>query len=435
MSSDAQKARLIILADMGNEPDEEQQMVHMLVCSNMFHLDGLIAVTGIFLRNTPQPELFHRLLDGYDAVLPNLRVHANGWHDTDYLHSITHAGQQHYGMEDVGNGKASPGSDQIVSALTDDDPRPVYVVINAGSNTLAQAMWDLRASHSPDEMEAITRKLQVFENGAQDNAGAWICHTFPGIHWMRSNFQTYAFGGPEKSGRTHYGLGPYTWEPYAYSALGQHHWDLEHVIAWHGALGARYPLRLFQRNGGLIFKEGGGTTPWLGLLNRGLFDPDYPWWGGWSGRFSRKKTENYWSRHAYVRADEEKHAPFRMYQEDSDRWIDPETDTLWESICVPVWRWRRAMFNNQRCRMDWCVKPYEEANHHPRAVLNGIEDDVITILDADPGQNIDLDASDSRDPDGDPLAFRWWVYGEAGTYGGECRHSRCRCSGHLCYGS
>ncbi len=30
----SQKARLIILADMGNEPDEEQQMVHMLMYSN-----------------------------------------------------------------------------------------------------------------------------------------------------------------------------------------------------------------------------------------------------------------------------------------------------------------------------------------------------------------------------------------------------------------
>ncbi len=26
--------RLIVLADMGNEPDEEQQMVHLLMCHN-----------------------------------------------------------------------------------------------------------------------------------------------------------------------------------------------------------------------------------------------------------------------------------------------------------------------------------------------------------------------------------------------------------------
>ena len=322
-------------------------------------------------------------------------------------------------MADVGDGRSSPGSQQIVAALTSDDPRPVYVVINAGSNTLAQAMWDLRNSHTPADLDAIVARLLVFENGAQDNAGAWICHTFPGVHWMRSNFQTYAFGGPDRDGGSSYGLGPYTWEPYAYSSLGQHHWDLEHVMSKHGQLGARYPLRLFKGDGRLLFKEGGGTVPWLGLLHRGLFDPDHPWWGGWSGRFTRERVENPWSRHEDVRADEGPVAPFAMYEEASDRWIDPETNQLWDNICVPIWRWRRAMFNNQKCRMDWCVKPYAEANHPPQAVLNGSDAEAITFVDAAPGETIPLDASGSIDPDGDPLAVRWWIYPEAGTYSGD----------------
>ena len=41
-----EKHRLIILADMGNEPDEMQQMIHMITCSNEFDIEGLIAVTG-----------------------------------------------------------------------------------------------------------------------------------------------------------------------------------------------------------------------------------------------------------------------------------------------------------------------------------------------------------------------------------------------------
>lgn len=39
-----EKTRLIIMADMGNEPDEEQQMMHMLMYSNMFDLEGLIGL-------------------------------------------------------------------------------------------------------------------------------------------------------------------------------------------------------------------------------------------------------------------------------------------------------------------------------------------------------------------------------------------------------
>ena len=46
------KHRLIILADMGNEPDEEQQMAHMLMGSNEFDLEGLMAVAeNIFTIN------------------------------------------------------------------------------------------------------------------------------------------------------------------------------------------------------------------------------------------------------------------------------------------------------------------------------------------------------------------------------------------------
>ena len=35
------KPRLIVLADMGNEPDEMQQILHLLICSNEVELEGL----------------------------------------------------------------------------------------------------------------------------------------------------------------------------------------------------------------------------------------------------------------------------------------------------------------------------------------------------------------------------------------------------------
>ena len=52
-TTEADKARLIIFADMGWDPDEMQQMTHMLMCSNEFELEGLITVTGRFLRKNP----------------------------------------------------------------------------------------------------------------------------------------------------------------------------------------------------------------------------------------------------------------------------------------------------------------------------------------------------------------------------------------------
>ncbi len=411
------KARLVILADMGNEPDEEQQMAHMLTCSNEFDLEGLIAVTGKYLRNNPRPDLFHRLINGYAKVVENLRKHADGWPDPEYLHQITKAGQSKYGIDDVGNGKSSPGSNLLIDVITKNDPRPVYIVINAGSNTLAQALHDYQANHTTEEVDAFIAKLRVFENGSQDNCGAVINHKYPKIHWIRSNYQTYCYGGPSNDGSPDKlgKLGPHTWKPYAYSHIGQHQWALEHIIAQHGHLGRLFPLRLFG-NGTLGFLEGGGTIPWMGLVQKGVTDMDHPHWGGWSGRYTREKIKNVWSRHKDIKPDEKAYSPFYVYCDAIDQWTDPESGITYNNEYAPVWRWRRSMFNDQQCRMDWCVKSYEEANHHPIAAFNGNKDDAIVFLSAKPGDSIQLDASSSTDPDGDQLEYHWWMYKEAGTY-------------------
>lgn len=39
--------RLIVMADMGNEPDEMQQMMHLLMYGNELNIEGLISVSGI----------------------------------------------------------------------------------------------------------------------------------------------------------------------------------------------------------------------------------------------------------------------------------------------------------------------------------------------------------------------------------------------------
>jgi len=410
------RPRLIILADMGNEPDEEQQMVHMLVNSNEFELEGLVAVTGKFLnekhsrpkKRIVHPELFHKLIDGYAEVVDNLKLHADGWPEPAYLHSITQPGQPKYGIADVGEGKSSPGSRLIQKALNRDDPRPLNIVVNAGSNTLAQALYDCRANYNQSELKKLVGKLRVFENGAQDNAGAWICHEFPTIHWIRSNHQTYGYMGQGN------GVGPHVWKPYPKTNQGQHRWAEQHIMHNHGSLGALYPYR-FKGNG---FLEGGGTIPWLGLVNKGLYDTGQPSWGGWSGRFTAAKQKNVWSRHKDVKADEQKSTDFYVYTESSDNWTDPESGIRYANEFTPVWRWRRAMLNNAQARFDWCVQPFAKANHHPIAAFNDNMDNVIVRLNAQPGQILKLDASVSTDPDGDTLNFKWFIYPEAGSYKG-----------------
>ncbi|WP_109830525.1 nucleoside hydrolase-like domain-containing protein [Reichenbachiella versicolor] len=420
------KHRLIIMADMGNEPDEMQQMIHMITCSNEFDIEGLIAVTGKYLHpNThlgdynkvTHPELFHEIVDAYAKVYKNLLEHSSSYPNPESLRGKITSGQREYGIADVGKGKSSKGSELIIQAAKKNDTRPIWIVINAGSNTLAQALFDYRDTHSSDELSVFISKLRVFENGSQDNAGSWICSEFPDIHWIRSNFQTYSYGGPGW-GNNSRKLGPYYWHPYEYSTKGQLDWQKKHIMVNHGPLGDLYPERRFHAWGdGVIgYMEGGGTIPWMGLINKGLFDIDQPSWGGWSGRFTAKKIKNYWSKHKDIKIDEEKVAPFYCYGEASDTWTDPLDDSTYLSNYVPIWRWREAMYNDQIARMDWCVKDYNDANHHPIAAVGEDKSNTTLRIKTKANKILNFDASLSSDPDNDNIQFKWWIYQEAGNY-------------------
>jgi hypothetical protein len=411
------KVRLVVMADIGHDPDDEQQIVHLLMCSNEFDLEGLIAVTGRYFRPDPKdsvktlmPELFDYIIDGYEKVYPNLLKHATGWKTPQYLRSIVAGGQEGNGMKDVGPGHSSKGSKLIIDAVLKDDTRPLYILSNGGMNTLAQALFDYQKNHSKEEMDAFLSKIRVYDNSGQDECGAWICHEFPDIFYIRAKVQNRSFGGP-----TNNNLGPHCWEPYEYSPFGQHQWAGENIQTNHGALGEVYPDR--KVDGKYHFMGGGGTIPWAGLIIPGLSDISQPSWGGWSGRYTAKKVLNPFSGFSIIHPDEKQYLPFEAYTDGDDvidKWVNPADGNTYEDIYTPVWRWRQAMWNDLKARMDWCVEPYENANHHPVAVLNGDSTNNILISKVNYHETITLDATGSYDPDKDNLSYKWWVYPEAG---------------------
>lgn len=409
------RPRLIVMTDIGHDPDDEQQIVHLLACANEVEIEGLIPTTGRFFRPNPtdstkwlMPHLLHAHIDGYAQVYPNLQLHARGWPTPQHLRDVVANGNTGNGMSDVGEGRWSRGARLVTAAVLKPDPRPLHIVLNGGANTLAQSLFEYRAAHSPAEVAAFVAKLRVFDNQGQDEAGAWICHEFPAIHWIRGTAQTRAFGGPSNEN-----LGPHVWQPHAYSPDGQDSWAHEHIRANHGALGATHPTR---RVGIIHFFGGGGTVPWLRLVAPGLSDLDDPASGGWSGRYFPEKKLNVLSPFSVVQPDEKRYFPFGTYTDDglTETWSDPADGKNYDGPFAPVWRWRTAMWNDLRARMDWCVQPYAKANHHPRAALNGDTTDAILRLTARPGDTLSFSARGSTDPDGDALRFVWWVYAEAG---------------------
>ena len=123
VSAEILRPRLIVLADIGHDPDEEQQLVHLLACANQFELEGLIAVTGRFFRPDPtdstkwlQPHLFHELIDGYTEVYPNLKTHGEDWPTPKQVRTVVANGQTGNGMMDVGEGRWSRGARLIAAA-------------------------------------------------------------------------------------------------------------------------------------------------------------------------------------------------------------------------------------------------------------------------------------------------------------------------------
>jgi hypothetical protein len=167
-------------------------------------------------------------------VLPSLQKHASGWPSEADLLSKIAGGQIGFGMEGVGKDRSTAGSELIIQAIDKDDPRPVWVAINAGSNTLAQALWDVRDQQSPEDVPKFVAKIRVYDDSGQDNAEAWMAHEFPDLFYIRSRSQIFGIFGPG------FMTGPQPWAPMSQSA-----WIETSARTRHGILGALYPQRLW----------------------------------------------------------------------------------------------------------------------------------------------------------------------------------------------
>lgn len=398
-----QHHRMIVLTDIENEPDDTESMVRLMLYSNDIDLEGLIATTSTHLRTRVAPDSIRAVIRAYGKVRPNLLQHDPHYPAAEDLLALVKAGPAVYGMGAVGAGQRSEGSDWILRALAKDDARPLWISVWGGANTLAQALFTLRAEKSPAEVDRAVAKLRVYTISDQDDTGAWMRKNFPQLFYIVSP------GG--------YGAATWTGMNQAVTGIDNttisNKWLAEHIQQGHGPLGAVYP--------DVAYGMEGDTPSWLNLIPNGLTDPEHPNWGGWGGRYDLYVPD--------VANEDPKGFTGNVP-------IEPETRPIWTNAVdeytppaageygravhageksfrdyrATVWRWRDDFQNDFAARMLWTTKTAVETNHPPVVVLTGPE--TLTVRS---GETVRLDASGTTDPDGDSLSYYWFQYVEAGT--------------------
>jgi hypothetical protein len=110
------KPRVLVMTDIANEPDDQMSMVRFLVYSNQFDIEGLVATTSTWMRNSVRPDMILSLIDAYERVQPNLLKHQPDFPAAATLRSMVAPGQSAYGMAAVGPDRMSAGAELIVRA-------------------------------------------------------------------------------------------------------------------------------------------------------------------------------------------------------------------------------------------------------------------------------------------------------------------------------
>jgi hypothetical protein len=244
--------RVIVSTDIGGtDPDDFQSMVHLLVYSDCFDIEGLISSP----YGPGRKEDILKVIDCYAKDYANLKTYSNKYPTPDSLRAITKQGQTEMAPYS-GVRHSTEGSEWIVQCARRDNPRPLYVLVWGGIEDLAQALHD-----APD----ILTRLRVYWIGGPNkkwnpNAYKYIADHHPEL-WIIESNATYRgwFVGGNQSGQ---------W--------GNKEFVTQH-IAGKGALGDFFVTKMDR------IKM--GDTPSVGWLLKGT--PDDPSQPGWGGRFVR----------------------------------------------------------------------------------------------------------------------------------------------------
>ncbi|MFM1878029.1 MAG: hypothetical protein RLZZ241_895 [Bacteroidota bacterium] len=428
IAQEPQLKRTIVTTD--GEIDDVDTFIRMLLYSNEFELQGLVYSSSMWhykgdgkgtmftsemewtkrlygMRTDlrwPGTAWIEDLLEGYAAVYPNLMQHSKRYPSPEKLHSLIRIGNIDFEGEME---KRTDGSQLIREVLLDDDERELFLQAWGGTNTIARALKSIEEDYKdspqwPAIQQKVSQKAIIYTILDQDATYKnYIGPNWPEIRVFYNANQFWSFAYAWKR------VVPPSQQPFLEgSFMGAN------IIRNHGPLLEKYysygdgqkqegdpnhfegdMTKIINTERGSFglydFISEGDSPAFLHLVDVGLDNYEDPSRGGWSGRFE-------------LSAD----IPNRYEDGEGAADFNPESGELDKNY--PQTRWIKAMQLDFAARADWCVLPFDAANHPP----------VISLPEgnrrlANPGDQFSVQLNTS-DPDNHPVGITAWSYAEAG---------------------
>lgn len=187
----ADRPRVLVSTDIGGtDPDDNQSMVHLLMYSDLFDIEGLVSSPSF---GEGSKEEILRMIDLYAQDYPSLLPHYPRLASPDALRAVCCQGRR--GLAPAcGYDHPTEGSERIVACARRADERPLWVLVWGTLEDLAQALHD-----APD----IAPRIRVYWIGGPNkkwgvNSYAYIAEHFPDLWIIENNASYRGFISAEK---------------------------------------------------------------------------------------------------------------------------------------------------------------------------------------------------------------------------------------------
>ena len=177
------RPRVLISTDIGGtDPDDNQSMMHLLMYSDLFDLEGLVSSPSF---GEGSKEELLRMIDLYEEDYSKLKKCYSDLMSPKELRNLCKQGRK--GLSPYkGYSESTEGSEWIITQARKKSDRPLWILVWGTLEDLAQSLHD-----APD----IEKNIRVYYIGGPNkkwgaNSYAFIVENFPNL-WIIENDATY----------------------------------------------------------------------------------------------------------------------------------------------------------------------------------------------------------------------------------------------------